>query len=78
MQLLKYTSEATSRIPALRQAAGEFWDTQRTEGQWAREDETVNRTAEFAGVALQREGAHKLVAGLQQGFEPDLFVKETR
>lgn len=78
IQLLKFTSQAASRTPEFRRTAGAFWDRQRVEGQWAREDEGVNRTAEFAGVVLQREGANQIAAGLKQGFEPDVFVTDTR
>jgi len=74
IQLLKFTDAASSRVPELRQASAEFWDKHRNEGQWAREDESVQRTAELAGVTLRRETAAEIVAGLKQGFETDVFV----
>lgn len=74
IQLLKFTDAASSRVPELRQASSEFWNKHRNEGRWAREDESVKRTAELAGVSLRRETAAEIVAGLKKGFEDDIFV----
>jgi hypothetical protein len=74
IQLLKFADAASSRIPELRQTSADFWDKHRNEGRWAREDESVNRTAELAGVALKRERAAEITAGLKQGLENDIFV----
>jgi hypothetical protein len=37
------------RDPRLRETAGEWWDRQRKEGEWGREDEDVQRVAERLG-----------------------------
>ena len=44
------------REPALRAAAAEWWDRQRTEGAWARGDDGVRRAAEKLGKGIE-EGA---------------------
>lgn len=75
IQLMKFTNGATARVPELRQATGEFWEKTRSEGRWAREDESLNKTAEFSGAALPREGARQIAMGWKQGYEPDVFVR---
>ncbi|KAF9653727.1 hypothetical protein BDM02DRAFT_3177582 [Thelephora ganbajun] len=49
VQLLKFTSAITLRVPEFRQSAGNYWETQRMEGKWAREDEAINRLSEKTG-----------------------------
>ncbi|KZT70412.1 hypothetical protein DAEQUDRAFT_744676 [Daedalea quercina L-15889] len=46
---LRYARGAIMRDPQMRAAAGEWWERQRVEGAWAREDEGVQRVAERLG-----------------------------
>ncbi|KAI0777343.1 hypothetical protein BD413DRAFT_609721 [Trametes elegans] len=52
----RFAHAAAARQPALRAAAGEWWERQRAEGAWAREDPHVQRAAERLGRGF-REGA---------------------
>ena len=72
IQLLKFTSSVTLRVPEFRETAGNYWETQRTEGKWAREDEAINRLAEKTGTGTKREVASELVSRLKHGLEPAL------
>ena len=69
IQLLKFTSAVTLRVPEFRQAAGNYWETQRTEGKWAREDEAINRLADKTGTGTTREVASQLASRLKLGLE---------
>ena len=69
VQLLKLTAAITLRVPEFRQAAGNYWETNRMEGKWAREDEGINRLAEKTGTGTKREVASELASGLKRGFE---------
>ena len=66
--LFKFTTEITLRVPEFRQAAGNYWETQRMEGKWAREDEAINRLAEKTGTGMKRDVASELVSRLKHGF----------
>ena len=68
-QLLTFTTAVTLRVPELRQTVGNYWETQRTEGKWAREDEAINRLAEKTGTGTKREVASELVSRLKSGLE---------
>ena len=72
VQLLKFTTSVTLRVPEFRETAGNYWETQRTEGKWAREDEAINRLAEKTSTGTKREVASELVATLKRGLEPAL------
>jgi len=69
IQLLKFTSSVTLRVPEFRETVGNYWETQRTEGKWAREDEAINRLAEKTGTGTKREVASELVSRLKRGLE---------
>jgi len=69
LQLLKFTTAITLRVPEFRQTAGSYWETQRTEGKWAREDEAINRLAEKTGTGTTRELANQLASSLKRGLE---------
>ncbi|KAI9061624.1 hypothetical protein FKP32DRAFT_1575796 [Trametes sanguinea] len=45
----RFVYAAAQRQPALRAASAEWWERQRVEGEWARADEHVRRTAEKLG-----------------------------
>ncbi|KIM71348.1 hypothetical protein PILCRDRAFT_54875, partial [Piloderma croceum F 1598] len=49
IHLLKFTRGSVMRDPRLRETAGEWWDRERKEGEWGREDEDVQRMAERLG-----------------------------
>lgn len=74
---LRYTRGAVMRDPRTRAAAGDWWDRQRVEGEWAREDEGVRRVAERLGKGFAEEGekegrirtlAREAVARLRAGL----------
>jgi len=44
------------RNPTLRNAASEWWNTERQEGEWIREDEIVQNTARQIGVGFDVGG----------------------
>ena len=69
VQLLKFTSVITLRVPEFRQAAGNYWETQRMEGRWAREDHAINRLFEKTGTGMKREVARELASKFKRGFE---------
>lgn len=69
IQLLKLTSVITLRVPEFRQSAGNYWETQRMEGKWAREDEAINRLSEKTGTGMKREAAREAVSRVKCGFE---------
>lgn len=69
VQLLKFTSAITLRVPEFRQAAGNYWETQRIEGRWAREDLAINRLSEKTGTGITREAARELASKFKRGFE---------
>ncbi|OCH91271.1 hypothetical protein OBBRIDRAFT_792432 [Obba rivulosa] len=56
---LRYMRGAIMRDPTLRGAAIEWWEQQRVEGEWAREDQHVRHVAEQLGkgFSVPREGA---------------------
>ncbi|KAK7439841.1 hypothetical protein VKT23_017413 [Stygiomarasmius scandens] len=56
LQLLRYTRGAVMRNPTLRNAASEWWNTERQEGEWIREDEIVQNTARQIGVGFDVGG----------------------
>lgn len=70
VQLLKFTSVVALRVPEFRQAAGSYWETQRMEGKWAREDEAINRLSEKTGTGMKREMARDIAAKCKRGFDP--------
>ena len=72
IQLLKFTTSVTLRVPEFRETAGSYWETQRTEGKWAREDQAINRLAEKTGTGTKREVASELVSRLKHALEPAL------
>jgi len=53
---LRFTRAAVMRDPTLRAAAAEWWDRQRVEGEWAREDESVRRMANKLGKGFDEGG----------------------
>ncbi|KAH9835332.1 uncharacterized protein C8Q71DRAFT_837178 [Rhodofomes roseus] len=53
---LRYTRGAVMRDPRMRAAAGDWWERQRVEGEWAREDETVRRVADRLGKGFDETG----------------------
>ena len=57
LHLLKYTRGATMRVPALRARVESWWETERREGAWVREDKDVRRVAERIGLGFD-EGYH--------------------
>jgi len=69
VQLCKFTSVITLRVPEFRQAAGSYWETQRMEGKWAREDQAINRLSEKTGTGMKREVARGLASKFKRGFE---------
>jgi hypothetical protein len=69
VQLLKFTSVITLRVPEFRQAAGNYWETQRMEGKWAREDHAINRLSDKTGTGMKREAAKELASKFKRGFE---------
>lgn len=69
VQLLKFTTAITFRVPEFRQAAGSYWESQRMEGKWAREDEAINRLSEKTGTGTKREVAREVVSRFKRGFE---------
>jgi len=69
VQLLKFTAVMALRVPEFRQAAGDYRETQRMEGRWAREDAAINRLAEETGTGTKREVAKELAARLKRGIE---------
>jgi len=69
VQLLKFTSDITLRVPEFRQAAGSHRETQRMEGKWAREDEAINRLSEKTGTGIKREVASEVASRFKRGFE---------
>jgi hypothetical protein len=70
IQLLKFTSVITLRVPEFRQAAGKYWEAQRMEGKWTREDEAINRLSDKTGRGMKREVAREFVSKCKLGFEP--------
>lgn len=54
--LLKLLHATTMREPSLRAAADRWWSKQKTEGQWVRQDEGVQRAAEKLGFGFVRDG----------------------
>ncbi|KAF9788143.1 hypothetical protein BJ322DRAFT_609118 [Thelephora terrestris] len=69
LQLLKFTSAITLRVPEFRQAAGNYWETQRMEGKWAREDEGINRFSDKTGRGIKREVARELALKCKHGLD---------
>jgi hypothetical protein len=69
VQLLKLTSVVTLRVPEFRQAAGNYWETQRMEGKWIREDEAINRFSKKTGMGTTREVAKEVALGCKRGFD---------
>lgn len=80
---LRYAHGAVMRDPTLRAAAGNWWERQRKEGVWAREDENVRQVAERLGRGFdeadpgegRREGklrtfARMAVERLKAGLAP--------
>ena len=57
------------RVPEFRQAAGNYWETRRMEGEWAREDAAINRLAEKTGTGTKREVVKELATRLKRGLE---------
>jgi hypothetical protein len=49
IHLLKFTRGSIMRDPNLRDTAGDWWNKERKEGEWGREDEDVQRMAERLG-----------------------------
>lgn len=70
VQLFKFTSAITLRVPEFRQAAGNYWETQRIEGRWAREDEAITRLSDKTGTGIKREVARELVSNCKRAFDP--------
>jgi len=68
VRLLNFTAVIALRIPEFRQAAGNYRETQRMEGKWAREDAAINRLAEK--LVPERRG--KLPRNLRRGSNADL------
>lgn len=56
LQSLHYTRAVVMREPTLRAAAVEWWDRQRVEGEWAREDESVRKMAKKLGKGFDEAG----------------------
>ncbi|THU96232.1 hypothetical protein K435DRAFT_664817 [Dendrothele bispora CBS 962.96] len=52
LQLLRHARGAIMRNPTLRDAATEWWNTERQEGEWIREDEIVQSTARQLGLGF--------------------------
>ena len=69
IQLFNFTSAITFRVPEFRQTAGNYWETQRMEGKWAREDEAINRLSEKTGTGMNRETAKEIASRFKRGFE---------
>jgi len=69
VQLLSFTSAITFRVPEFRQTIGNYWETQRMEGKWAREDEAINRLSEKTGTGVKREVAREIASRFKRGFE---------
>ncbi|KAI0341338.1 hypothetical protein BDW22DRAFT_1358834 [Trametopsis cervina] len=73
--LLQFVSGAISREPSLRESASQWWEKQRTVGQWVREDITVQQTAEKIGNGYTEGlGEAKLLKQLQQTTDAMLSV----
>jgi len=86
IHLLKFTRGAIMRDPKFRDTAGGWWDQQRKEGEWGREDVSVQRMAERAGLgytdqteignsgiterAKLKSSAKLTVAALKNAFNP--------
>lgn len=49
IHLLKFTHGSVMRDPQLRTAAGGWWEQERKEGEWGREDENVQNMADKLG-----------------------------
>lgn len=49
---LKYLRGAVMRDPAMRESANKWWAKQQVEGEWIREDESVQRVAEKLGFGF--------------------------
>lgn len=50
--VIRYIQGAVLRDPALRQSAVSWWTRQKTVGEWSREDEIVQKTAEKLGCGF--------------------------
>lgn len=64
------------RNPQLRDRSGEWWEQERREGQWGREDETVKRLADKLGLGYDGDGKLKSTAkiaveSLKNGFRSE-------
>lgn len=73
IHLLKFTHGSVMRNPQLRENAGEWWDRERREGEWGREDETVKRMSDKLGFGYDEQGrlrstAKVAVESLKNGF----------
>lgn len=62
------------RNPQLRDKSGKWWEQERREGEWGREDETVRRLADKLGLGYDgddgklRSTAKIAVESLKNGF----------
>jgi hypothetical protein len=69
IQLFKLTSAVTFRVPEFRQTVGNYWETQRMEGKWAREDEAITRLSDKTGTGMKREVAREVASRFKRGLE---------
>ena len=69
VRLLNFTAVIALRIPEFRQAAGNYRETQRMGGKWARKDAAINRFAEKTGTGTKREVAKEPAARVKRGLE---------
>ncbi|KAI0694511.1 hypothetical protein BC835DRAFT_1306263 [Cytidiella melzeri] len=66
VMMLKYIRGAIARDPALRESSTQWWERQKTVGEWAREDEIVQKTAEKLGNGfVEGMGEAKLLPKLR-------------
>ncbi|KDQ59991.1 hypothetical protein JAAARDRAFT_32355 [Jaapia argillacea MUCL 33604] len=56
LHLLRYLQGASLRVPEFRDRKEAFWETQRQEGTWGREDENVRRIADRLGLGYDERG----------------------
>ncbi|KLO14041.1 hypothetical protein SCHPADRAFT_967202 [Schizopora paradoxa] len=86
IHLLKYTRGAVTRNPALRNNVAEWWERERTEGEWATSDDEVKELAAKLGMDLAdgdegnepgalRKRARMAVEGLKGAFRPSDFLQ---
>lgn len=67
LAFLKFLRGAVLRDPALRASANTWWERQDVTGQWIREDENVQRTAETLGSGFNEAmGEAKLLPRLKE------------